>query len=181
MKTERMNIFGDDLDESKFNNTEEDEPVFYSDVVTSDNSSLGNRQYGYIGRGSRRYSDVSDDYEYEDTPTHKIKRDRVDTNHIKPEKVIDKYNRHKRELTRDERKPHYNYRSSNYSNYSSTPQFSKEQNGKFASQLIAAILIVLAIIFVIKGDSAYTGVVLLVLIMYVMGVLNSNKKGNNRK
>ncbi len=185
-----MNIFGDDLDESIFNSTDEDEPVFYSDIVndnttTSRNSRTTNassRQYGYTGRAPRNYKDYQDDYEYEDT----LKNERVSRipRYERPTKVksherplenyqvsrVPKYDRY----DRPNRSPYNNYNSN-------TPQFSKEQNDKFVSQFIAFVLVTLAVIFIIKGDSAYAGVTAVILIIYGMGALNSNKKGHNRK
>lgn len=191
MRTERMNIFGDDLDENRFNSTEEDETVFYSDIVdntmsTSKDSRTTNtstRHYGYTGRAPRNYKDYQDDYEYEDAPVRNTRTSRIPRyeRHVK----VKPYEKHLKNyqvpsVSRYDRYSQPNRYSNNGYN-SNAPQFSKEQNDKFVSQLIAFILVVLAVIFIIKGDSAYAGVTAVILIIYGMGALNSNKKGSNRK
>lgn len=58
------------------------------------------------------------------------------------------------------------------------PSFSKEQNITFVNGLIGLALLALAITFIVQGKSAFTGVTLVILIMYVLNFFTTSNKRN---
>ena len=181
MRTENMNIFGDDTDEQIHN----EEPVFYSDVMQNEsnnvhNTTASNRHYGYNGRrtATRNYS--CDNY---DTKPKNVIPQIKENDERSYRNRLNEYLENKRQRKLENSRISFDrIRNSNpkhYRDYSNTPAptFSKEENGRFVSQLIAAILIIMAVIFLIKGDSPFAGVTIAILVIYFMGIFNSNKKG----
>lgn len=192
--TRRMNIFGDDeseLDnitqETKLdsgNSDNEDPTVFYQDVkndTTSNTSS--NRNTRTNRRSQQDFEDsIDEDDELNDNYSKYHWGGRSRHFHLNKRKEMqDRYYNTSVNNRHNAFRGYHNQFNHGYESYrGSTPSFSKEDNAHFINQILTAILIIMALVFIFRSESAYAGVTAVILIIVIMGNI-TKKKGNNRK
>lgn len=189
----QMNLFGDDETEARTEQTDGAD-FFFSDMVqtTEDDISVNEsaysnsrKGYGYAGRTytSKYYDDTLEQREpIKKSDMHdKQSKSRYKNRDSAYNNNVHYYNTNKPYRSRPMRSSYgmHNRRPSGY--HTSSPSFSKEQNGKFIIGVFGIALIALLIVFVCRGDSAFAGVTTLILIMYAMNYLTKNKKGPRGK
>lgn len=195
MAVRRMDIFGDDSTEdvdsddifyhssaekSKIFNAErsESEDAHYSNPRRSEwttrASSTKNveRVYDYDGRHKFTgdpYEEVSDEYEEPRRKEFERSRSRVRDR----DRERNYGNEHHHEW---KRKPQYHYEHSPH--HSGNVQ---KSNVSPIIKLLGLVLLIMGVIFVIKGHPEYSAVVVLVIIMYVLNFFTINKKGSGSR
>ena len=195
MAVRKMDIFGDDSTEdvdsddifyhssaekSKIFNAErsESEDAYYSNPRRSEwttrASSTKNveRIYDYDGRHKFTgdpYEEVPDEYEEPRRKEFERSRDKVRDR----EWERDAGSRHSYGW---ERRPQYHYEHNPH--HSGNVQ---KSNVSPIIKLLGLVLLVMGVIFVIKGHPEYSAVVVLVIIMYVLNFFTINKKGSGSR
>lgn len=195
MAVRRMDIFGDDSTEdvdtgdifyhssaerSKVFSTEHGEPedAHYGSPRHSERTTRASstknveRVYDYDGRHKFTgdpYEEVPDEYE---EPRRKEVGHPRDRDHDR-ERERNFSNRYSRER---ERRPQYHYEHSPH--HSGNVQ---KSNVSPIIKLLGLVLLVMGVIFVIKGHPEYSAVVVLVIIMYVLNFFTINKKGSGSR
>lgn len=195
MAVRRMDIFGDDSTEdvetgdifyhssterSKVFSTEHGEPDDkHSDFAKQSEqntrtSSTKNveRVYDYGGRHKftgELYEEVQD--EYEDSHRKEFEQSRSKMRDGERERNFG--NKHHYEW---ERKPQYHYEHSPHH-----PGNVQKSNVSPIIKLLGLVLLIMGVIFVIKGHPEYSAVVVLVIIMYVLNFFTINKKGSGSR
>ena len=195
MAVRRMDIFGDDSTEdvetgdifyhssterSKVFSTEHGEPDDkHSDFAKQSErntrtSSTKNveRVYDYGGRHrftGELYEEVPD--EYEDSHRKEFEQSRSKMHDSERERKFG--NKHSYEW---ERKPQYHYEHNPH--HSGNVQ---KSNVSPIIKLLGLVLLIMGVIFVIKGHPEYSAVVVLVIIMYVLNFFTINKKGSGSR
>lgn len=195
MAVRRMDIFGDDSTEdvdtgdifyhssaerNKVFSAEHDEPedAHYGNPRRSERttrtSSTKNveRVYDYDGRHKFTgdpYEEVPDEYEEPHRKEFGHPRDR-ERDRERERNCSNRYS-HERE-----RRPQYHYEHSPH--HSGNVQ---KSNVSPIIKLLGLVLLVMGVIFVIKGHPEYSAVVVLVIIMYVLNFFTINKKGSGSR
>ena len=195
MAVRRMDIFGDDSTEDVetgdifYHSSIERSNVFSTERSESDDkhsdfakqperntrtSSTKNveRVYDYGGRHKftgELYEEVPD--EYEDSHRKEFEQSRSKMRDSERERKFG--NKHSYEW---ERKPQYHYEHS--SHHSGNVQ---KSNVSPIIKLLGLVLLIMGVIFVIKGHPEYSAVVVLVIIMYVLNFFTINKKGSGSR
>ena len=195
MAVRRMNIFGDDSTEDIetgdifYHSSTERSNVFSTERSESDDkhsdfakqperntrtSSTKNveRVYDYGGRHKftgELYEEVPD--EYEDSHRKEFEQSRSKMRDSERERKFG--NKHSYEW---ERKPQYHYEHSPH--HSGNVQ---KSNVSPIIKLLGLVLLIMGVIFVIKGHPEYSAVVVLVIIMYVLNFFTINKKGSGSR
>lgn len=195
MAVRRMDIFGDDSTEDVetgdifYHSSTERSNVFSTERSESDDkhsdfakqperntrtSSTKNveRVYDYGGRHKftgELYEEVPD--EYEDSHRKEFEQSRSKMRDSERERKFG--NRHSYEW---ERKPQYHYEHSPH--HSGNVQ---KSNVSPIIKLLGLVLLIMGVIFVIKGRPEYSAVVVLVIIMYVLNFFTINKKGSGSR
>ena len=195
MAVRRMDIFGDDSTEdvdsddifyhssaekSKIFNAErsESEDAHHSNPRRSEWSTRASstknveRIYDYDGRHKFTgdpYEEVPDEYEEPRRKEFERSRDKVRDR----EWERDAGSRHSYGW---ERRPQYHYEHSPH--HSGNVQ---KSNASPIIKLLGLVLLVMGVIFVIKGHPEYSAVVVLVIIMYVLNFFTINKKGSGSR
>lgn len=195
MAVRRMDIFGDDSTEDVetgdifYHSSTERSNVFSTERSESDDkhsdfakqperntcsSSTKNveRVYDYGGRHKftgELYEEVPD--EYEDSHRKEFEQSRSKMRDSERERKFG--NKHSYEW---ERKPQYRYEHSPH--HSGNVQ---KSNVSPIIKLLGLVLLIMGVIFVIKGHPEYSAVVVLVIIMYVLNFFTINKKGSGSR
>lgn len=195
MAVRRMDIFGDDSTEDVetgdifYHSSTERSKVFSAERSESDDkhsdfakqperntriSSTKNveRVYDYGGRHKftgELYEEVPD--EYEDSHRKEFEQSRSKMRDSERERKFG--NKHSYEW---ERKPQYHYEHSPH--HSGNVQ---KSNVSPIIKLLGLVLLIMGVIFVIKGHPEYSAVVVLVIIMYVLNFFTINKKGSGSR
>lgn len=195
MTVRRMDIFGDDSTEDVetgdifYHSSTERSNVFSTERSESDDkhsdfakqperntrtSSTKNveRVYDYGGRHKftgELYEEVPD--EYEDSYRKEFEQSRSKMRDSERERKFG--NKHSYEW---ERKPQYHYEHSPH--HSGNVQ---KSNVSPIIKLLGLVLLIMGVIFVIKGHPEYSAVVVLVIIMYVLNFFTINKKGSGSR
>ena len=195
MAVRRMDIFGDDSTEDVetgdifYHSSTERSKVFSTERSESDDkhsdfakqperntrtSSAKNveRVYDYGGRHKftgELYEEVPD--EYEDSHRKEFEQSRSKMRDSERERKFG--NKHSYEW---ERKPQYHYEHSPH--HSGNVQ---KSNVSPIIKLPGLVLLIMGVIFVIKGHPEYSAVVVLVIIMYVLNFFTINKKGSGSR
>ena len=182
-----MNIFGDDDTEP------EDLPEFVENLSEFTERSeesfepVRDRAYGYRGNRGSNSRIATFDEEPVDIepmrvqraryaePVRVIRGDRIpsrgrrnDNVYYRNDNMYYRNNSRNRNRYSYSRNPRNDFRQTN--NYlGSKPTFSKEENGAFVSNLMRVVLFALLVIFALKGDTAYSAVAGLVLVVTLLG------------
>lgn len=180
MQNKNMHIFGDDNEEALYEeqSSNAEGSIFFSDRVAADkprarkeetntsykaNANSKKRTYGYAPREEKKssgnifYCDGDDLRDYQDVKhENKVKQPIAQQRNVM----------HKVDNRETVQKP---------------PEFSKEQNRNFAQQVTILVLIILCIVFICRKNYAFSAVVSLVIIMWILNFFTAKRGKDNKK